>query len=127
MISMAVFYSCVCSLLTDTAQQHELVSTKLKLMLLYPMGFCHGENNFFLITTEDSPPHYFGSHCLFLFISTHQHNVLLPTTAGFVGYLRVFFLLVYMSFKAFYIIFPFARSLAKHCWYAIIIVFIKER
>lgn len=41
--------------------------------------------------------------------------------------LGFFFLLVYMSFIAFYIIFPFARSLAKYCWYAIIIVFIKER
>lgn len=86
---MAVFYSCVYSLVTDTAEQRELVSTNLKLVLLYPMGFCHGENKFFLITAEASPPHYFGSRCLF--IGTHQHNVLLPTTAGFVGYLRTFF------------------------------------
>jgi len=81
------------SLVTDTAQQHELVSANLKLVLLYPMGFCHGENKFFLITTEASPPHYFGSCCLILFIDTHQHNVLLLTTAGFVGYFRIFFYL----------------------------------
>lgn len=88
---MVVFYGCVYFPVTDTAQQHELISTNLKFVLLYPMGFCHGENKYFLITTEASPPHDFGSRCLFLFIGTDQHNVLLPTTAGFVGYFRIFF------------------------------------
>lgn len=114
MVSTVVFYSCVYSLVADPAQQHELISANLKPIFLYPVGFCHGKNKF-LITTEASPPHCFVSHCLFLFIGTHQHNVPLPTAAGFVGYLSNFFsacLYVHYVF-----IFPFAISLAKHYWY----------
>lgn len=109
---MTVFYTCVYSLVTETAQQHELLSTNLKILLLYPKGFCYGGNKF-LITTEASPCHYFCSCCLFLFIGTHQHNVPLPTAAGFVRYLRMFFLLAYISFIAFYILF-FHLQVAWH-------------
>lgn len=125
MISITVFYTCVYSLVTETAQQHELPSTNFEILLLYPKGFCDGENKFFLITTEVSPCHYFCSYCLFLFIGSHQHNVSLPTAAGFVRYLRFIFAtclyIIHSILHTFF--FPFASALEKHYWYTIIIVF----
>lgn len=107
-------------------QQHELVPTNFKLVLLYPVGFCHRENKFYLITTEASPHHHFGSCCLFLFISTHQYNALLPTTARFVKYLRNVFPSCLYGIHSILHSFSFTRSLAKHYWCAIVIVFTED-
>lgn len=88
----------------------------LKILLLYPNSFCHGENKLFLIITEAFPQLFVVVvHLVYFYLQTlismmchclQQQDFLDP--------LGFFFLLACISFLEFFIFFHLQATLAKH-------------